>query len=798
MTTTPHTQPEPPELDVYFTDFKEPRAKAGKYTFRSRQVLKKSNGDTLWEKDSDKLEPVESTYEVRSARFYLDEASIQASYPAHGMSGHFGLVLPHITLRRPTLPWERSMSTQRSTASEAPWMALLLFMVDELPDNPGGEPVLRPVAELIQPDPVKDPGVVGPDLVLGKNVVLDGVEYEGVAEETASSECGTIDVPAEVFTAVVPSEKELHYLVHVRNVMPHKPGVRTVEELAEGDFAVVAANRFPHVEGLYAAHLVSLEGHERHLDPDGIPDGKDRVRLCSLRSWVFTHTLENHLDVPGLFQNLVAPGGLAADPPDAESIENLSLRLPPPDRPGASSGPRSAAVTDASTEEYVRERYRRGFVPVGHLLPSGELSFGWYRGPATPVTAPEIEEDGFPYPPGPDQGGLATTADHALIYEPEYGIFDVSYAAAWTLGRTLALADPGYAGDMVRARRELANRDATLLALSADPVRALADPDAPAGLQALRSLASPGFAQSLLQALARPQAEEPLAARHVSVPLSREEARVRRAEPRIAGLLEAEAARHAAVTAQWVDDLALLKGVPFSYLVPNPLMLPPESLRMFRIDRDWMQALLRGATDIAISTSQDAELAPLLRREVARARSVELPTAGILIRSALVAAWPDDFDLTARLNGTRVSELHRYRPAATILLILFDQAPDAVSIREPGQGIHFGLDVESSKEVISLRRLTKGTEPGEDLGSSLQAWFPSLGGTETVFTRYLREGPGSPRRVLNLLGEGATFVPDLARAVAQAEGFARDDLTPGELALEFINSPIEQRLITIR
>ncbi|MFK0297256.1 hypothetical protein ACIQU6_43245 [Streptomyces sp. NPDC090442] len=794
MSATPRARPQaadPPELDAYFTDFKEPRAVAGFYKIRSEQVLKNEAGQTLWPDESQRLDPIESTYEVRSARFYLDEASVQALYPAHGMSGNFGLVLPHITLRRPTLPWERSMAVQQSMASKAPWMALLVFMVDELPDNPGGEPVTRPVAELIKPDPEKDPGVVGPGPGLGENAVVQGVEYEGVAEETAASECGTIDVPAEVFTDVVPTEDELHCLVHVRNVMPHKtkPGFRTAEELAKGDFAVVAANRFPHAPGLYVAHLVSLEGHRDHLPPGGIPEGKDRVRLCSLRWWAFTHSRERHLDVAGLLQDLAAPGGRADSPPDPETIESLSLHLLPPPEPVEGRVP--------AVVEYVRDRYRWGFVPVPHTLPSGELSFGWYRGPATPVTTLKIRESGYPYPPDSARGGPATTADHALIYEEKYGVFDVSYAAAWTLGRALALSNPSYAADTIRARRELANRDATLLALSADPDpdRALVDPDPSPGLHALTTLASPGFAPSLLQALRQPPAEVQADVRRVPTPLSREEARSRRAEPRIAGLLQAAAARHAAVTAEWVDGLAVLKGIPFCYLVPNPLMLPPESLRMFRIDPYWIEAMLRGAMDIGVSTSQDAELAPLLRQEMNRARTAVKAAAGILIRSALVAAWPDNFDLIARLNGTRIAELRRDRPADDVLLALFDQVPDEISIREPGEGIHFGIDIENGKEVINLRRLTEGTGPGEDIGSSLQAWFPDPNSGQTVFSRYLRE-PDSPRRVLNLRGTGATFVPDLARAVGQAEGNPQTDLTSGELALEFINSPIEQRLIT--
>ncbi|WP_411130193.1 hypothetical protein [Streptomyces sp. x-19] len=799
MAVKPLGSQDEPELDVLFIDYAEPLAKAGTYTVRAEPVIEK-DGSPIWEGEDDRLQPVEDTYEVHAARFYLDEASTQALYPARNMSGDFGLVLPHIALRQPTLPWGRSIrpqpaGTERGTASEAPWMALLVFMAEELPDNPAGEAVHRPVKELISPE---EDNVAGPDLRLGANRVVDGMLDEGVSEESAASDCRTIDVPAQLFTAIAPTEEELHYLVHVRRVTPHGQVLGGGEKLAEGAFAVVAANRFPYLEGPYAAHLVSLEGHRNHLLPGGIAPGKDRVRLCSLKSWVFHHSLDDDLDVPGLLQNLAAPGGRAEpepgeEPPDPETIENLALRLPPPPEPEDGSDP--------DTLQYVRERFRHGYVPVPHTLPSGELSFGWYRGPATPVTAPRIQEgpDRWPYPPGPSHGGPPTTADHALVHEPAHGIFDVSYSAAWTLGRTLALSDAEYAAGMVRARRELANLDATVLALSADPHRSLADPDAPPGTHALRELASPGFAQSLQQALKQPTApQQPLPGPLPRpVPVTADEARTRRAEPRLTALVHSAADQHAAAYAAWIDRLAWLESVPFSYLVPHSQLLPPESLRMFRIDPDWVEALLAGAASIAVSTSQDADLALFLQQALARTRTNTVPAAGVLIHSGLVAAWPDDFDIIARQDGRRITELRRDRPADNILLCLFDQVPDELSIREPGQGIHFGLDIEGGKEVISLRRLTPDTGSGEEIGSSLQSWFPAPGSGDTVFTRYLRESPASPRRILNLRG-ASTFVADLARALAEADSIPRTDLAPGELALELVNSPIEQRLITRR
>ncbi|GGN66040.1 hypothetical protein [Nocardia rhizosphaerihabitans] len=65
------------------------------------------------------------------------------------------------------------------------------------------------------------------------------------------------------------------------------------------------------------------------------------------------------------------------------------------------------------------------------------------QGSAIPTTIPVVDGDGrvvavyraeaVPQPQA--QSRSFTTADHAAIYAPEHGLFDVSYASAWTLGR---------------------------------------------------------------------------------------------------------------------------------------------------------------------------------------------------------------------------------------------------------------------------------------------------------------------------------------------------------------------------
>jgi len=71
---------------------------------------------------------------------------------------------------------------------------------------------------------------------------------------------------------------------------------------------------------------------------------------------------------------------------------------------------------------------------------------------------------------------------------------------------------------------------------------------------------------------------------------------------------------------RFLAGLRLLHEVPFSYLVPDADLLPPESIRFFYIDRNWTDALVQGALSVGtITTTDRAQLEavyPQLRDEV--------------------------------------------------------------------------------------------------------------------------------------------------------------------------------------
>jgi hypothetical protein len=167
--------------------------------------------------------------------------------------------------------------------------------------------------------------------------------------------------------------------------------------------------------------------------------------------------------------------------------------------------------------------------------------------------------------------------------------------------------------------------------------------------------------------------------------------------------------------------LRLLQGVPFSYLVADAQLLPPESIRFFYLDRGWTDALVQGALSVgSVNSSDRAQLAALyrpLRDEIdEEERRVRAPGAedvqqgpagqisGFVLRSRAVSGWPalhvraysrelgvaDDTHIPES-DPRRLKLLRMERLAPAVLLVLFDGVPAVVHIEEPRQGVQFGV-----------------------------------------------------------------------------------------------------------
>jgi len=136
-----------------------------------------------------------------------------------------------------------------------------------------------------------------------------------------------------------------------------------------------------------------------------------------------------------------------------------------------------APTTTAGPPPDVRpapELAETGHVGLDHLTRRGDQVRAWFRGPAAPH--PTVREQAPTS--GPQKGRLpfAHTSDQLRVVVPD-GREDVSYAAAYEIGRLLALSQSAVVTALMRWRQEQfgAQRAALLAALAAHPVGFLAD-----------------------------------------------------------------------------------------------------------------------------------------------------------------------------------------------------------------------------------------------------------------------------------------------------------------------------------
>ncbi len=542
---------------------------------------------------------------VFGERFALDDEDVVAVFPPAGSLGDHANVLPHVVLTRSTLPWERDAvaAPRELTDAERQVPWLALLVFTE------GEVAAPTVTTLAK--------LKAADAALG---------WPGLALEVAQHDddpVAVVDVPAALLQEVLPAVPEVRLLAHARRPMA-ADGVT----VAGDEWAVVVANRLPEGGSNSVAHLVSVEGRYRAGATEGAyafdtggaaPDGT--VRLVTLKSWRFSCSPDT-----GSLAELLQ--GLDRQP--------ATLRIP---------------VGEAVAEPYLE----RGYVPCPHLLRRGARTVSWYHGPCVPPDAVEAA------PALP-----VHAADELVRYHEDTGLFDVGYAAAWELGRLLAMNASRFSEALFRWRHSVARFT---------------------------------------------RAEAGLAAPHHRVG---------------AGATTAPALP--AVGTDWLAEAGGLEGLPFNYLVADERLLPPESLRLFRLDPAWLACFTDGAFSVGRVTQAQHEGDAVHLPEVAALTPSEV--TGVLIRSAAIAGWPSlvvegyDRQLAPGLHETtdplpetaRRTLLRMDRLSPNVLLCLWDGRVDAVQVHQPAEALHFGFHDAPSGGVDHFSRRLRDAD-GEDLDS---------------------------------------------------------------------------------
>jgi hypothetical protein len=369
------------------------------------------------------------TFAVVGDRFQLQTPTqaVFSTFPEDQASGEYSTVLPHVVLTSQTFPWSRYPTLQppepppppgQDTEADVPtWLAVLLFDEDDLALHPTLtlDPVSQTVGDLFPTDLYKKS-------TLGANYsyFYDAKNTDLDVGDTLETRINTIDIPLSLFWSTCPSLTDLALLAHVREVsLANKPTGTGAADPGEpiGRFSIVFGNRLPQTQKKAYAYLVSLEKLQPFLpNSDGTPPNPNpfnsslSIRLAVLSSWTFFSTGESATFV----DQLLALNG-RADGTNADAADT-TLTLP-----------------YAGTNTVVKNALQMGYIPLNHKLRTGGQTVSWYRGPLVPypISKPRIK---FP----------VASPDQATRFDPTTGMFDSSYAAAWTLGRQLALQDTGF------------------------------------------------------------------------------------------------------------------------------------------------------------------------------------------------------------------------------------------------------------------------------------------------------------------------------------------------------------------
>ncbi|MFB2970328.1 hypothetical protein ACE1CD_15250 [Aerosakkonema sp. BLCC-F183] len=305
---------------VKFIQFHQPPLESGEYKIEIEQTI--ASKDKI---PSQKFSR-ELTFAVTGERFGpLSPEDIYAVFPPSDSLGEHSNVLPHITVKRSTLPWERYPGTNDENL---PWLVLLLFReTDFESESDRPKPTSITLEQLITDEP---------------NIKFPTMALEVGQKDT--EQVTVIDVKKKYLKDILPTKADLAYLAHVRQLED------ATRNFSGDEFATIICNRLPEPNGISTVHLVSIEGRypdENNFDDMGAGD-EDLIRLVSLASWSFA----------------------CVDPDQSFTKLVQKLNRNP-------SFPRLPQTEHQEAEKFLA----MGYIPLPHSLRQGSQTISWYRSP---------------------------------------------------------------------------------------------------------------------------------------------------------------------------------------------------------------------------------------------------------------------------------------------------------------------------------------------------------------------------------------------------------------------------------
>ncbi|RDW58743.1 hypothetical protein BP6252_13219 [Coleophoma cylindrospora] len=726
----------------------------------------------------------EQELSVKTPRYKLPDDAMESFYPPSG-GGAPVETLPHIVFKDPYLAWERPVSTHIETTSvyKVPWMALIAFTEDELrlePNELEGDTGLfrnftaesNKLAPRIEQD--ANLAVQMPlDQVLNLAYCRTPVEVAGhdTSKETSLS---AIFLKPSLFNELFrnqgindgdqrfPDLSRYGYLSHVRQINAEGMPEAGVERFAH--HSIVLSHRTGPVNQKnptpVVVHLVSLEGIENMEWP--IPDSAKFVAMPSLYSWTYM-----------------------CHPPGAFDVERMIRDLGTTRGPLRSTLPWSSTIdvrdNPSSEGQMLAKRFSDGYTLTRHRTKIGEITTALVRGALTPTfVARHILED------------LSKNSDCGTdlgIWDREAGLVDITYSVAWQLGKTLAIADREFCISLTRLRSQIhaeamnqakanisTRKDAFVpkdeaINATADIMEALDQlqcngPNTEIGQRRLMDRWKMDRWNGEVKDPVDSSPNRKLDTRYTGARRMAEEFETS-ADPDnddIYDKLNQPTSSEWQLVLSWVLDKMFLSGIPFQYLVVDQAYLPPESLRFFHIDPNWMDAFLDGALSLGNHLTTPFDKVRLtIKRLINNYITAPLPTTnqpppipsyGFFIRSDVVTHIPD-LRVTAEFEPPRVdlnvkSIMRQVLLADGVLMCLVDTSPlSNVPSRLTGlrftlspHQLSFEVGTHLDGQSLSTRYMRLSTspdgsnrpdalcpdytltfdEPLKDKGSSIFAW----------------------------------------------------------------------------
>ncbi|KAF2737783.1 hypothetical protein EJ04DRAFT_574290 [Polyplosphaeria fusca] len=619
------------------------------------------------------------------------------------------------------------------------------------PQGPGGPSVKTPV-ELKQsafftlPMTVSDYLVLAnpPDIPEGSN--LDPKNFTKVRippfrNDPDYSEFEKLNTPVEVLfmsgklfkqlfplnDQKLPDVTPFRYLSHVRNVNTEGMVQASAEDAETGLFSIihskrtgptdVAQNTPPRPQ---IVHMLSLEYVDQMTGIDIMADD-ELVAFVSLHRW-------NYLCQPPLSVNFVdAMRDLGESMKDTKDVDgsavlrNNLLRLPETVltqmrldlmiqnkgtgslKPDKVTGLRSAML----------ERLQNGYTLVKHRTASGEETVAINRGPLIP-TSPASLPAKWPF-------GSNFGQDYQ-IFDRTLGMMDISYSSAWQIGKLLAISDLGFVASLLRVRsmaHMTGKRDSQIMSAN----MALGMKDKQAVFSTLLSSAAASRAISATSSHAELTVPDLRQRWSHTAPVSEDSkaASTLAANPMVANAFSTGIRRQVANSASaagttdaifdevalaanpdwayvhtWIMDRLYLTGLPTHYYIGDAAFLPPESIRFFQIDTNWMDCFIDGALSVANHMGQnDDQVREAIKDQLNEFFKTkytnktgqplhypQVPRYGFFLRSAVVTIFPDltlDIPYPDEATGAgRVPIPLQKHLGKDVLMVLLDRPPEDI------------------------------------------------------------------------------------------------------------------------